>query len=120
MDTTTEEALWLLEGSHGKERDAKAAVVLLEEKIKETDSDAMWMLGVCCEYGIGTKQDVMRAEQLYQCAAQQQNTTAQLLCGKLKHWRGRGFTNMELSSEHIITQQIAHHAMTIICACQAT
>ena len=98
--TTTEEARWLLEGSHGKARDAKAAVVLLEEKAKNNDSDAMWMLGVCCEFGMSTEQDVARAEQLYQQAAQQQNTTAQLLLDKLKNWNGRGCTNMNLSSEH--------------------
>ena len=98
--TTTEEARWLLEGSHGKARDAKAAVVLLEEKAKNNDSDAMLMLGVCCEFGMGTEQDVKRAEQLYKQAAQQQNTTAQLLVDKLKNDNGRGCTNMKLSCEH--------------------
>ena len=41
---STEEARWLLEGSHGKTRDAKSEVALLEEKSKDKDSNAMWTM----------------------------------------------------------------------------
>ena len=56
----------MLEGSHRMARDADAAVALLEEKVKDGDAEAMWMLGVCCEFGMGMEQDVERAEQLYE------------------------------------------------------
>jgi len=34
--------------------------------VKEGDCEAVWMLGLCCEYGMGIEQDVERAEVLYQ------------------------------------------------------
>ena len=78
-EKATEEARWLLEGSHGMARDAEAAVALLEAKVKDGDAEAMWMLGVCCEFGMGTSQDVPRAEQLYKRGRAQGNATANLL-----------------------------------------
>ena len=54
------------------------------------------MLGVCCEFGMGTEQDVERAEQLYQRGAEQGNVTARLLTDKLKNRKGRGSTQMNL------------------------
>ena len=98
QEKTTEKAQWMLEGSHGMARDADAAVALLEEKVKDGDAEAMWMLGVCCEFGMGTEQDVERAEQLYQRGARR-NATAKLLTDKLKNKNGRGRTQMDLSGE---------------------
>ena len=95
----TDEARWMLEGSHGMARDADAAVALLEEKVKDGDAEAMWMLGVCCEFGMGTEQDVERAEQLYQRGLKQEDTTAKLLTDKLKNKNGRGCTQMDLEGE---------------------
>ena len=95
----TEKARWMLEGSHGMARDADAAVALLEEKVKDGKAEAMWMLGVCCEFGMGTEKDVDRAEQLYQRGAEKGNTTAKLLTDKLKNKNGRGNTQMDLSGE---------------------
>ena len=89
----------MLEGSHGMTIDADAAVALLEEKVKDRDAEAMWMLGVCCEFGMGTEQDVERAEQLYKCGAEQGNATAKLLTDKLANKNGRGCTQMDLKSE---------------------
>ena len=46
--------------------DADESVVsLLEERVKEKDEEAMWMLGLCYEYGIGCERDLTRAETLY-------------------------------------------------------
>ena len=98
-EKTTEQARWMLEGSHGMERDADVAVALLEEKVKDRDAEAMWMLGVCCEFGMGTEQDVDRAEQLYERGAEQGSATAKLLADKLKSWLGRGSTTMNLDGE---------------------
>ena len=100
---TAERALWMLEGSHGMARDADGAVVLLEDLVNKhrnnNNADAMWMLGVCCEFGIGTEQDVHRAEQLFESAAQQGNTTAMLLADRLKNRNGRGCMEMDLEGE---------------------
>ena len=55
------------------------------------------MLGVCCEFGMGTEQDVDRAEQLYKRGAEQGNATAKLLTDKLKNMNGRGCAQLDLS-----------------------
>ena len=89
----------MLEGSHGMARNTKAAVAVLEERVKDGDAEAMWMLGVCCEFGMGTAQDAERAEQLYERAADKGNETAKLLTGKLKNNNGRGCTEMNLGCE---------------------
>ena len=89
----------MLEGSHGMARDADAAVALLEEKVKDGDAKSMWMLGVCCEFGMGTEKDLDRAEQLYERGAEKRNATAKLLTDKLKNKNGRGCTQMDLSCE---------------------
>ena len=88
----------MLEGSHGMARDADAAVALLEEKVKDGDAEAMWMLGVCCEFGMGTEQDVKRAEKLYKRGVKR-NATAKLLTDELKNKNGRGCTQMNLAGE---------------------
>ena len=85
----------MLEGSHGVERDAETAVALLVVNAEDGDTEAMWMLGVCCEFGMGMEQDVNRAEQLYERGAKR-NATAKLLVGKLKNKNGRGCTEMDL------------------------
>ena len=104
-DQTTEQARWMLEGSHGTARDEDAAVALLEAKVKDGDAEAMWMLGVCCEFGMGIAQDAERAEQLYERAADKGNETAKLLTGKLKNNNGRGCTEMNLGCEQEKSQR---------------
>ena len=100
----TEKALWMLEGSHGMERDAEALLVVNAE---DGDAEAMWMLGVCCEVGMGMEQDVARAEQLYERGAKR-NATAKLLIGKLKNRNGRGCTEMDLEGGQGKTKQQKH------------
>ena len=40
---------------------------LLKERVEgEKDGEAMWMLGMCKEYGIGCEQDLKEAEGLYE------------------------------------------------------
>ena len=98
-EETTEEAWWLLEGSHGMARDAEAAMVLLEDKVKDGNTEAMWMLGVCSEFGIGTEQDVERAEKLYKRGAKR-NVTAKILANcRMKNKNGQSLTQLNLYSE---------------------
>ena len=60
------ELAWLkLSGYGDAGRDVDGAVVLLEERVKAGDGEAMWMLGLCKEYGNGTEKDVEGAEKLY-------------------------------------------------------
>ena len=62
-----------LSGVGGAEVDKDGAVALLEERVKDRDSDAMWMLGVCYEYGRGIEQDIERAELLYKQSSESGN-----------------------------------------------
>ena len=56
----TKVAWYKLSGHGGAEKDENGAVVLLEERVKEGDAEAMWMLGVCNEFGVGTEQNIKR------------------------------------------------------------
>ena len=47
-----------LSGMGGAKVDVDGAVKLLEERVKEKDGEAMWMLGLCKEYGRGIDQDI--------------------------------------------------------------
>ena len=92
-----EKALLLLEGDHSTKEDACTAVAMLDRLAKEGDSDAMWILGVCHEYGMGVAQDVKAADQLYTKSAQKRNPTAKLLVGKLYDWKARScYTDLDL------------------------
>ena len=62
----TKQAWLMLSGLGGVDVDEDGAVALLEKRVKEGDTDAMWMLGICYEFGIGIEQDVEQAEKLYQ------------------------------------------------------
>ena len=62
----TKVAFFKLSGRGGAKVDADGAVALLKERTKEGDCEAKWMLGLCCEYGVGIEQDIERAVKLYQ------------------------------------------------------
>ncbi len=66
---------WLkLSGLGGADVDEEGAVALLEERVEDgDDGDAMWMLGVCYEYGRGIGQDIERAEMLYKQSSEKGN-----------------------------------------------
>ena len=55
----------MLEGRDGMARDADGGVVVLQQQVDEHhDAQAVWLLGLCCEYGMGTQQDTQRAQHL--------------------------------------------------------
>ena len=62
-----------LSGLGGCEVDEDGSVALLKERVKEGDEEAMWMLGVCNEYGRGTEQDIERAKMLYKQSRERGN-----------------------------------------------
>ena len=89
---------WLmLSGLGGADVDEDGAVALLEERVKEGDEDAMWMLGVCCEYGRGTEQDIERAEKLYKESRERGNEIGKFFESHGKD-RRRGTGDMRMSS----------------------
>ena len=81
---------WLkLSGLGGADVDEEGAVGLLEERVKD-DGDAMWMLGVCNEYGRGIEQDVERAEMLYEQSSEKGNEIGAFFVSHRQYERGSG------------------------------
>ena len=75
----TKLAWYKLSGVGGCEIDTNGAVALLEERVKENDTEAMWMLGVCNEFGRGCEQDISRAEELYKQSRRRKNAIGKIL-----------------------------------------
>ena len=72
-------AWYKLSGNGGVEYDAKGAVKLLEERVKDGDDRAMWMLAICYEYGMGCEQDLERAKELASESAKAGNEVGDIL-----------------------------------------
>ena len=88
---------WLmLSGLGGAEVDEDRAVVLLEERVKDRDGDAMWMLGVCCEYELGIEQDLERAEALYKQSSEKGNEIGMFFVSHVWPGMERGCGKMRL------------------------
>ena len=85
----TKVAFYKLSGRGGVEVGTDEAVALLEERVKEEDCEAMWLLGLCCEYGEGIEQDTERAEKLYRDSHEGGNVVGEFLMKKGKGRRGR-------------------------------
>ena len=75
----TKLAWFLLSGRGSAAVDEDRAVALLEERVKDKDDEAMWMLGLCNEFGRGTEQDVKRAESLYEQSQGRENRIGKYL-----------------------------------------
>ena len=76
--TKTKLAWLMLSGLGGAVVDEDGAVALLEERVKDKDTEAMWMLGVCNEFGLGTEQDLERAKKLYEQSSDGRNAIGKL------------------------------------------
>ncbi len=86
----TKLAWYKLSGIGGAQVDVIGAVKILEERVKERDCEAMWMLGLCKEYGRGTEQDLEGAEKLYKECAEAGNEIGDILVKKEVYGRGSG------------------------------
>ena len=86
----TKLAWYKLSGYGGVEIDMKGVFALLEERVEDKDEDAMWMLGLCNEYGMGCEQDLERAELLYKQSNDSGNAIGNFLFDNGKDKRGTG------------------------------
>ena len=82
-------------GLGGVDIDEDGAVALLKERVKEGDTDAMWMLGTCYEFGIGIEQDIEQAEKLYQQSSDGGNEIGKFFVSHKDDGRGSGNMRME-------------------------
>ena len=83
-------AWYKLSGYGGVEIDMKNAFVLLEERVEDEDIEAMWMLGLCYEYGMGCEQDLEKAELLYKQSSDNGSVIGKFLFENGKYERGCG------------------------------
>ena len=90
---------WLkLSGFGGATKDEDGAVALLEERVNEGDESAMWMLGVCNEYGLGCEQEgIERAENLYRQSYERSNEIGLFFWIQKRAERGNGKMKMMTS-----------------------
>ena len=91
----TKVAFYMLSGICGAEFDPDGAVALLEERLKDGDSDAMWMLGLCCEFGMGIEQNIDRADRLYRFSCRHGNAAGEFLMSNGCDKRGSGVMKVE-------------------------
>jgi len=83
-------AFYKLLGLGGAGVDVEGAIALLEERAKERDCEAKWILGLCCEHGMGMEQDIERAEVLYRESLEGGNAIGEFLTKNGKGGRGSG------------------------------
>ena len=93
----TKLAWYKLSGCGGAEIDKDGAVVLLKERVEDKDIEAMWMLGLCYEYGMGCEQDIEEAEKLYKQCCDNKNVIGKFLNENEKDKRGSGVINVSWS-----------------------
>ena len=93
-EAKTRLAWYKLSGCGGAEVDEEGAVALLEELVKDKDEEAMWMLGLCCEYGMGVEQDLKTAEELYEGSRDGESEIGKFLAENGRDERGSGMMNV--------------------------
>ena len=92
----TKLAWYLLSGCGGAKVDKERAVKLLRERVEEEkDGEAMWMLGICKEYGRGCEQDLKEAEGLYKECSECGNVVGKFFEENGKDERGSGVMKVE-------------------------
>ena len=57
-------AILKLKGLGGTEIDEKGAIELLKVRGRHRDLTAAWVFGLCCEFGVGVKQDINKVKKL--------------------------------------------------------
>jgi len=88
----------------GAELDEEGAVALLEERAKEGDDEAMWMLGVCNEYGIGVDQNAEHAVSLYKQSREKGNDIGKFFA---EHGNsGKGSNKLSEYNEHVLVKAL--------------
>ena len=92
-EAKTKLAWYKLSGCGGAEVDEEGAVALLEERVKDKDVEAIWMLGLCYEYGMGIEQDLRRAEELYKESRDGGSEIGKFLAENGRNERGSGKMN---------------------------
>lgn len=93
----SEAARRVLQDRDAKYEEREQAVAQLEEGVRDGDAEAMWLLGVCCEHGVGTEQNLTRARELYQ-ASQEKGCRTGAFFMECSNRNGLGSRKLDLKS----------------------
>ncbi len=107
-EAKTKLARYLLSGYGGVQIDEDRAFDILKERVaKDEDAEAMWMLGLCYEYGMGCdKKDEAEAQKLYEQAADKQSLVGKFL---MKHQnRFADEKNHHIIALHDLSEHSSH------------
>ena len=69
-------------------KDITGAIPLLDECVKAGDKDALWMMGICLEFGMGVPKDIERAVALYKQSKDLGSPFGTFLSGMNEKFRG--------------------------------
>ena len=105
----SEAARRVLQDGRADEAERAQAVVQLEECASDGDAEAMWVLGVCCEHGVGTAQDLARAQVLYEASQERGCRTGGFLV-ECPNRNGLGSRELDLKS--VSSQQFRAQVQT--------
>ena len=86
--------------------DEKEAIALLEEEAKNNNGKAMWMLGLCFEYGIGVERDMDQAYRLYSMCGEENKIGAFL-------WRRRRSESATLEITCLLESDTQFHVLVL-------
>ena len=96
-ETTKTELAWsILAGREGNNCEQGNAITVLQERVNGEDSEAMWMLGICYEFGIGVEQSLEQAELLYHQSRRGSNRIGRFLVDNVKvSKKGTGYLRIK-------------------------
>ena len=99
-EAKTKLARYLLSGYGGAQIDEDRAFDILKERVaKGEDAEAMWMMGLCYEYGMGCETSVEEAETLYKRCCDGGNVIGEFFVENGKWgWNERGSGVMKVKS----------------------
>jgi len=70
-------------------KDITGAIPILDECVKTGDRDALWMMGICFEYGMGVPKDIERAVALYNQSKDLGSIIGKFMSGLNPDFRGK-------------------------------
>lgn len=93
MNSENKLAALKLSGREGVEIDHAGALKILEERVEYGDSEAMWILGMCCDFGIGCEPNLSKAKSLYEQSKSRGNHVGRFFSNNgdpARKYRGEG------------------------------
>ena len=89
------ERAWSLLSTLEPNDDGTEIVDILKPQTEKGDMEALWMLGICYEYGIGIEQNKKQAAALYEQSREKGSEVGTFLVSHMKYGKGSGYMRMD-------------------------